>query len=298
MRIGFALPQFGGQAHTGNGVARFAREVEAAGAHSLWVNDRRLATVHPSVGYGGIATIPSEFDSILDPFALLALAAGVTDHVRLGTSALVAPLHPPDALARQLTTLDILSAGRLTAGFGIGWSPEEYEAAGMPFHDRDARLDETLDALEAIWTTGSTRYRGALLGVPEHQVWLKPVQTPRPPIHLEGFTPQCLTRVGRRGDGWLPALLVPGPPEQYQHLLRQREAVVRAAEAADRDPNAIETTVRIIATAGIPLQEITCAAHLLSDRTLFDTVLIDLLYLTDTADSALEAALHLLKLLT
>lgn len=285
MKIGFALPQFGGQAHTGNGVARFAREVEAAGAHSLWVDDRLLAAGHP----GG--------HSILDPFALLALAAGVTEQVRLGTSALVAPLYPPGALARQLTTLDILSTGRLTAGFGIGWSPKEYEAAGVPFRDREARLDETLDALEAIWATEPVRYDGAPLTVAGHPNWLKPVQTPRPPIHLEGRTPRSLARIGLRGDGWLPALLVPGPPEQYERLLQQREAVVRAAEAADRDPNAIETTVRINATAGTPLRDIAGAVHLLSDRTLFDTVLIDLLHLTETADGALAAALHLLKLL-
>src|ERR1700722_10482066 len=103
MKIGFALPQFGGQAHGGRDVARFAREVEDLGADSLWVGDRLLAAVNPSVGYGG-PTIPAQFNSVLDPFALLALAAGVTDRVRLGSNVLVAPLYSPILLARQLTT--------------------------------------------------------------------------------------------------------------------------------------------------------------------------------------------------
>lgn len=148
--------------------------------------------------------------------------------------------------------------------------------AGVPFHERDVRLEETLDALEAIWS----------------------VQTPRPPIHLAGATPQSLARIGRRADGWLPVLPVPTPLEQYGHLLQQRETVVRAAEAADRDPNAIETTIRINATAGTPLQDIAEAVHQLSDRTLFDTVLMDLHDATDSTDHALDATLHLLELLS
>lgn len=279
MKIGFALPQFGRQAHTGSGVARFAREVEAAGAQSLWASDRPLAAGGPHIGRDDDAAIPRHFNAILDPFALLALAAGVTERVRLGTNVIVAPSYPTSALANQLLTLDILSAGRLTAGFGIGRSPEENQPVGVPFPEGDACLDETLDALEAIRTAGPVGYQG------------------RPPIHLAGRTPRSLARIGRRADGWLPVLMIPGPPGQYGYLLEQREAVVRAAAAADRDPAAIETTVRVNAAIGTPLQDIADAVYLLSDRTLFDTVVIDLLYVADTANDAREAALQLLKLL-
>ncbi|MEU7364004.1 LLM class flavin-dependent oxidoreductase, partial [Streptomyces olivaceoviridis] len=130
MRIGFALPQFHRQAFEVARVAEFAREVERAGAASLWVGDRNLAAVQPSIGYGGQGTtIPPELNPAADPFVLLAVAAAATEHVLLGSHVLIAPLYPPVQLARALTTIDLISGGRLLAGFGIGWSPEEYEAA-------------------------------------------------------------------------------------------------------------------------------------------------------------------------
>ncbi|MFI9503548.1 TIGR03619 family F420-dependent LLM class oxidoreductase [Nocardia sp. NPDC052566] len=297
MKIGFALPQFGGQAHEGAQVARFAREIEAAGADSLWVGDRMFAAVDPTVGYGGGPTIPPEFNAILDPFALLALAAGVTERVRLGTNVLVVPWYPPALLARSLTTIDVISAGRLTPGFGIGWSPEEYQAANVPFTARGARLDETLDALEHIWTTDPAEYRGARVSVPRHRSELKPVRRPHPPIHLAGFTPESLARIGRRAQGWLPVLMVPGPAEQADYLVQQSEIIARHAEIAGRDPHEIATVVRVNPAANTTAQQIADAVHRLVDATSFDDIFVDLTYPANTVDGALDVAADLLKLL-
>ncbi|MFI1917425.1 LLM class flavin-dependent oxidoreductase [Nocardia sp. NPDC020380] len=186
----------------------------------------------------------------------------------------------------------------------MGWSPEEYEAAGIPFRDRGQRLDETLDALEAIWTTNPAEYTGTMVSVPRHHAGLSPVQRPRPPIQLGAFSPAGLARVGRRADGWLPVLLVTGPQQQafllqQQHafLLQQRALVDRAAEAAGRDPGDIETVVRVNVTGGTPLQDVADAVRGLGAETPFDSVFIDLLYVTESADAALGAAVDLLKLL-
>ncbi|MCM6775344.1 TIGR03619 family F420-dependent LLM class oxidoreductase [Nocardia sp. CDC159] len=294
MQIGFSLPQLGPQAHQGAEVARFAREVEFAGADSLWVGDRWLAATEPSVGYAGTAAMPREFGSVLDPFVLLSAAAVVTERVRLGSNVLVAPLYRAVALARSLTSIDVLSGGRLIAGLGIGWSPEEYAAAGVPFASRGARLEETLDALQAIWTRDPVGFSGRFVSLPEHHSELKPVQRPHPPIHLPGFTAAAIARVGRRADGWLPVLRVPGPEGQGARLRQARAVVDAAAEEAGRDPGVIETVVRVNVARGSGAPEIAAAIEQVAEETGFEHFFVDLLYVVDTVDAALETAVHVL----
>ncbi|MFI1916438.1 TIGR03619 family F420-dependent LLM class oxidoreductase [Nocardia sp. NPDC020380] len=294
MKIGFNLPQHGAQASDGAKVAYYAAEVEKAGAESLWVGERLLAATNPKVGYGGKSTIPDEFNSVLDPFVLLGIAAAATEHARLGTNVLIAPLHRPVHLARSLTTIDVVSGGRLIAGFGIGWSPEEFEAADVPFTHRGARLDETLDALQAIWTTDPAGYRGRFVTVPEHRSELKPVQRPHPPIHLGAFNPAGLERIGRRGDGWLPVVPVPGPPGWGKQLLKLRAIIDRAAEQAGRDPGTIGTVLRVNVAAGTDPARIDEAIESVHAETGYDDFFVDLMYITDTVDEMLETATGLL----
>ncbi|WP_459959504.1 TIGR03619 family F420-dependent LLM class oxidoreductase [Nocardia sp. IFM 10818] len=294
VKIGFSLPQHGPQAREGAQIPRLAIELEKAGADSLWVGERLIAATDPKVGYAGKDTIPDEFNLVLDPFLVLGLAAAVTERVRLGTNVLIAPLHRPAVLARALTTLDVVSSGRLVPGFGIGWSPEEYEAAGVPFTHRGARLDETLDALEAIWTTDPASYQGRFVTVPEHRTELKPVQRPRPPIHLGAFSAEGLARIGRRGDGWLPVVPVPGPPGWGKQLLKLRAVIDRAAEAAGRDPRAISTILRVNVAAGTDMGLVADTIEQVAADTGFDDYFIDPMYVADSADATLEIALGLL----
>ncbi|MEC3956265.1 TIGR03619 family F420-dependent LLM class oxidoreductase [Nocardia sp. CDC153] len=295
MRIGFALPQCGPQARQGAQIAHFATVLEQAGADSLWVGERLLAATNPKVGYAGRDTIPDEFNSVLDPFVLLGIAAAVTERVTLGANVLIAPLYRPAQLARALTTIDVISDGRLIPGFGIGWSPEEYEAAGVPFTHRGARLDEILDALEAIWTTDPAGYQGRYVTVPEHRSELKPVRRPRPPFYLGAFNPAGLARVGRRADGWLPVVPVPGPPGWGSQLLKLRAVVDQAAVEAGRDPQAIDTILRVNVAAGTELALVADTIESVVADTGFDDVFIDLLYLADTVDASLDTALALLQ---
>ncbi|MEV6138377.1 TIGR03619 family F420-dependent LLM class oxidoreductase [Nocardia sp. NPDC051990] len=294
LRIGFAVPQLGPQAHQGRRIAWFAGELEAAGADSLWVGDRVLAATNPTVGYGGTDRIPAEFHSVLDPFVTLGVAAAATERVRLGTNVLIAPLYRPALLARSLTSIDVISGGRLIAGFGIGWSPEEYAAAEVPFARRGARLDETLDALHAIWSSDPASYQGRYVSVPEHRRELGPVQKPHPPIHLAAFTPAGLARVGRRADGWLPAWQVPGPAGQGGALRRGRAAVDTAARAAGRDPAAVETIVRVNAARGTGPGDLVVAIEAAAAETGFREFFVDLMYVADTVEQAADTALRIL----
>ncbi|HEV2634402.1 MAG TPA: TIGR03619 family F420-dependent LLM class oxidoreductase [Actinocrinis sp.] len=293
MKVGFALPQFGGQARDAAAIPAFARELEEAGAHSLWVGDRLLAAVDPTVGYGGAAEIPAVFDALIDPFIALALAAASTQRVRLGGNVLNAPFYPPAVLARQLTSIDVASAGRLTAGFGIGWSPEEYEAVGVPFTHRGARLDETLDALEAIWTEQQPEFRGRYVTVPKFRSGLRPVQQPHPPVYLGAFADAALERVVRRGAGWLPVLAVGvrGP----EAIVTVQERLYRTAEQAGRDPGSIPRILRVNVPAGTAPALILAAVRDGAARTGIDELFIDLMHVHDSAAAALDGALHLVR---
>jgi probable F420-dependent oxidoreductase len=296
VKIGFSLPQYAGLASDAGQTARFARELEAAGADSLWVGDRLFAAVEPKIGYGGFMdTIPQEFNSALDPFTLLGVAAGATERVQLGTHVLVATWYPPVVLARALTTLDVVSNGRLLPGLGIGWSPEEYETVGLEFRARGKRLDETLDALEAIWTTDPAEYHGTLLDVPRHHSNLKPVQKPRPPIYLASFSEAALRRVGRRGDGWLP-IIFPGQLD-IDALRAQQSFVEQAALEAGRDPETIDALVRVVAAKGDAPQTVVDDIKRVADALGFEHFFIEQMYTDDTVDQAITSAITYLDLI-
>ena len=119
--VGFALPEFGESVN--DDLAQFAITAEQLGADSLWVADRLLAAAEPVALHPGMnGAVPTQYHAVADPLIALAVAAAVTSTVRLGASVLVGPWYPPVQLARQLTTLDVVSGGRLLPGFGIGWS--------------------------------------------------------------------------------------------------------------------------------------------------------------------------------
>jgi alkanesulfonate monooxygenase SsuD/methylene tetrahydromethanopterin reductase-like flavin-dependent oxidoreductase (luciferase family) len=260
--LGFAVPQFGESAH--HDVARFAATAEQLVADSLWVGDRLLAAVHPTV----------------------------TSRVRLGSSVFVAPWYPPVQLARQLTSIDVISHGRLLPGFGIGWSPDEYQAAGAPFAGRGAQLDELLDVLDALWTANPVQHVGMRWSIPESWVDLKPVQRPSPPIYLGAFTPPGLKRVAARADGWMAGVQAPAGLH-LEALNWQRGAIDEAALAAGRDPSAIHTYVRINVAEGTSVDQVAEAVRLLADNG-YPDAFVDLMYAVIGTDAQLEWVKRLL----
>ncbi|KAA2256330.1 TIGR03619 family F420-dependent LLM class oxidoreductase [Solihabitans fulvus] len=237
MRIGLAVPQYGPFADP-TAVVEVARAAETIGFDSLWVCDRVMAPLHPRDLYpGGDGVMPARYATFLDPLPILTLVASVTTRVRLGTSTLNALWQPPMLLARTLSTLDHISGGRLDVGIGLGWSSDEYQAVGVPWAGRGARLDETLDVLLAAWTGDPVEHTGTLWTVPPSRVWPKPVQRPHPPLLLSGFTPAGLARVGQRADGWLGVAL--------PLLAGTWQAIRGHAELAGRDPDALRMPLRV-----------------------------------------------------
>ncbi|OZM74831.1 LLM class F420-dependent oxidoreductase [Amycolatopsis antarctica] len=285
MRLGIALPQYGALADPAR-IGEFAAVAEGLGYRSMWAGDRVLTPTRPSDLYPGGTPdrpYPPEFTRFVDPLVTLTAAAGTTTDARLGTSTLTGTLHPPVLLARSLTSIDLLSGGRLEVGLGLSWLRDEYTAAGVPWAERGRRLDELLDVLTAMWTSNPVSHDGPHWRIPESTVDLRPAQSPRPPLLLGGFTRRALERVGRRADGWLGVEL-PAP------LFRERWDLVRAAaESAGRDPDAVRRVVRVNPVADTSVPEL--ARRLDAVRELgAEDVFVDLHYVADGVDAALEYA--------
>jgi probable F420-dependent oxidoreductase len=246
VRFGITLPQFGSVVDPGR-LADFARQAEELGYASLWVGDRVLAPLKPSRPYPGYTAempLPPAFGKFMDPLTVLTATASVTRTARLGSSTLNATWYQPLLLGRALTTLDQISQGRVDAGFGLGWMETEYEALGVPWAGRGARLDETLDVLRAMWTTNPVDHYGPIWDIPASTVDLRPVQPGGPPVLLGGYSQRALERVGRRASGWLPSI-APGRGLTVAMLDQPWQTIVRAAEAAGRDPATLRRELRV-----------------------------------------------------
>jgi probable F420-dependent oxidoreductase len=217
MRLGFALPQVGSVAGP-DAVVAVAEGAERLGYDSLWVLDRSLFPLNPQTPYP-IGPLPDVYKRVLDPLEVLTFAASRTIRCALGTSILNLPWYSPLLLARRLTTLDVLSKGRLRVGLGVGWSKDEYDAAGTPYEERGKRADELLDALKAIWTTDPVEFHGRFYHVPKSFVGPKPVQKPHPPIYMAAYTPSALKRVAREADAWFPVgIPLGGVAQMYENV--------------------------------------------------------------------------------
>ncbi|MEU6347190.1 TIGR03619 family F420-dependent LLM class oxidoreductase [Streptomyces sp. NPDC046977] len=240
MRLGLTIPTFGPHS-TADVIAHVSRTAEEMGYDSLWTGDRVLSPEQPKDPYpGNNGVMPRVFENCMDPAAALSFAAANTSRVRLGTSTLNALWQPPIMLARQLTTLDVLSGGRLDAGLGLGWMREEYEALGLPWARRGERLEETLNVLRGYWTAERLfTHEGRYFTIPETVVGLKPVQRPGPPVLLGAFNPAGLSRIARAADGWLSG----GMPLPFYHSLWT--PVLKEAEAIGRDPSELKVVMRV-----------------------------------------------------
>lgn len=239
MKLGFALPYAGSWA-TPDNQATIAVRAEELGWSSLWTAQRLLYPEIPRNEYYGTpgAPWPAAFRSIQDPIVPLAFVAGLTRRIRLGTAALVLPFTPPVVLAKQLATLDVLSGGRLDVGVCLGWSKDEYAAAGVPWARRGARFEEYLTALQHTWAGTDAELSGEFVDLPRAAVLPAPIQRPHPPLLIGGYSDLALRRAARFGQGYLGGNLP---------LDRIVEVLARLAEhtaEAGRDPGDLRLVSR------------------------------------------------------
>ena len=183
-----------------------ARHLEALGFDGLWVGGHVLWHA-----------------PMLDPLAQLAAYAAVTSRIRLGTSVLLLPLYHPVPLAKTVTTVDILSGGRVVLGVGVGGeNPAEFEAVGIPVGERGRRVDEAIPLLRALWSGEPVTRDGRFFPVREASMAPRPVQPSGPPVWIAGRSPAALARTARCGDGWIGIFCSPLRYDAAVREVRQR----------------------------------------------------------------------------
>ena len=239
MRLGFNLPNIG-PAASPDAIVRVAKRAEELGYDSVWVIERLLYPVSPRSKYRVTpdGSLPDVYKINYDPIETLTFVAAQTSRIRLGTSVLDMPYYNPVMLARRLTTLDILSGGRLHLGLGQGWSQDEYEASGAPMKGTAKRADEFIELLKAIWTTDPVEYDGEFFKLAKSSIQPKPVQKPHPPISMAAYSPGAMQRVAKYADAWQPTgVPLDGMKEMF-------EGIKGMAQQAGRDPSEIGMVVR------------------------------------------------------
>jgi probable F420-dependent oxidoreductase len=242
MDLGVALPTSGRLASPAN-IVRIAQEAERLGYAAVWTYERLLRPMAALPGPdGSMRRIPEQYRLTYEPLETLSYVAGRTDRVKLGTSVIDALLHPPVVLARRFATLDQFSGGRVVAGLGQGWMPQEFETANVPMDRIGAGMDEVVAALRACWGPDPVEYEGRFYQIARSELNPKPVQE-RIPVLLGATTPAGARRAGRIADGLNPiafsAEVVPALATTFR----------RSAEQAGRDPAALTVVVR----ANVPL---------------------------------------------
>jgi probable F420-dependent oxidoreductase len=237
VQLGFAVPLAGSWATPDNQV-ELGRRAEELGYASLWTFQRLLYPADPAASETPKRWSPV-YRSVHDPLVSLAFLAAHTSRVRLGVAVVNMPWFSPLLLAKQATTLDTVSRGRLDLGIGLGWAPEEYEATGAPFDRRGARADDFIEALRTIWTQELIEVKSEFHHVPASLVEPKPVQRPHPPLLLGGSADAALRRAGRLCDGW-----VSSSGQDLTSIGSSIAVVTDAAREAGRDPATLRFVCR------------------------------------------------------
>ena len=212
-------------------VLRLGRAIEDIGYDHIDIFDH-VVMGHPIAGRPPGPYNPAM--PILEPFVTLGYLAAVTTRVTLGTEVLVLPQRQPTLVAKQVSTLDTLSGGRVRLGIGVGWQESEYEALGENFHDRGVRMDEAIELLRAYWADAHVNFSGKHYRATDMAMEPKSPQGGRLPIWVGGASEAALRRVARLGDGWLASRVADAADGK-----RAIEAIRRHAEAAGRDPESI-----------------------------------------------------------
>lgn len=194
--------------------------MEELGYESLWVWDHILLGVDPHF-------------PIIESLSLLTAVAARTTTIKLGTGILVLPMRNPVILAKQLSSMDQISGGRLVLGMASGWYKREFDAVGVDFHQRGKLMDRNLEIMNRLWTEDMVDGEYPPHNLRNSVMFPKPVQRPRPPILIGGYVDRVLKRAAVAGDGWLTYFYTP------ESFTKAWAKIRGFAEEAGKDPDAL-----------------------------------------------------------
>jgi probable F420-dependent oxidoreductase len=172
-----------------------AVRAEELGYESVWVSDHVVVPSANVVNFG---------ETVFDPLVTLAVVAGATQRVQLGTTVLIVPYRNAVVTAKMVASLDALSGGRVVLGIGAGWVAAESAMLGVPFKERGAMTDEYLRAMRELWTSPRPSFTGTYTQFGDLVFEPKPLQKPHPPIWVGGHSRAALRRAAEVGAAWHP----------------------------------------------------------------------------------------------
>jgi probable F420-dependent oxidoreductase len=245
MRLGIHLPQIGQKAGP-DGIRRAAVQAEDLGFADVWTSEHIIVPkdrIYP----------PSAIFS--DPILSLTWAAAYTQRVGLGTSVLVLPMRHPLPLAKELATLQNLSAGRFILGAGVGWLESEFEALGVPYRERGRRMDEGIAMMRAVWSEDPVSFAAQHIPAVIDDMRMLPHPEKAIPIWIGGTSEAALARAARC-DGWHGSRCTPEQAAPIVKRLREMRpepefAISLRANWDGRDTGALRARLDGYAAVGV-----------------------------------------------
>ena len=219
-----------------------AREVEGRGFVSLYLAEHtHIPASRRTPAPTGEDTLPDYYSRSFDPLVSLAMAAAVTERLRVGTGICLVAQREPIVTAKAVASLDHLSDGRFVFGIGFGWNEDEIENHGVAMDRRRDVAREHMLAMQRLWADDEASFDGEFVHLPPSWSWPKPVQKPWPPVLIGGAAGATLfEHVAEYADGWIP---IGG-----RGVRTALPELHRAVEAAGRDP----ATIRVVPFGTIP----------------------------------------------
>ena len=182
-----------------------AEEADRLGFESLWLPEHLIVPLQsagsPHAG-SDHPPIPSNIP-IMDTMVMMGALAARTSRIRLGTHVYNIGLRHPVITARAVTTVDVISGGRVNLGVGASWLRSEWDALGLDFDSRGRRVDEAIEVCRRLWTEDVIEHSGEFFTIPPTNFLPKPVQQPLA-LHIGGDGPAALRRAATVGTGWVP----------------------------------------------------------------------------------------------
>ena len=233
MRFGIWLPNCRHLA-TPAIIRHTAVRAEQLGYDSVWVSDH---VVVPRANVGNFG------ETIFDPLVTLAVVAGATSRVRLGTTVLIVPYRQAVVTAKMVSSLDALSGGRVVLGVGAGWVAAESAMLGVPFAERGPMTDEYLRAMQELWTSPSPSFAGKYVRFDDLHFEPRPIQKPHPPIWVGGHSRAALRRTVELGAAWHP---INRTPEELRAGVAELARLCRDRGRATPPALTLRNDVRIL----------------------------------------------------
>ena len=249
MKYGIMLPSRGDLARPEN-IIPIAQKAEELGFAVMMFPDHIVLPndVDSPYPYTHSGVFPgTDNNEAMEQLTVLSFLAGQTESIRLVTSVMIVPHRPPVLTAKILSTIDVLSNGRVTVGVGVGWLRKEFEALQTPpFEERGAVTDEYIRIFKELWTSDSPSFAGDYCSVSDLSFLPKPVQKPHPPIWVGGESRRAMRRAAELGDGWQPiGTNTRHPLADPEQLAAAMTRLDRYVEQAGRPRGSVEVICRM-----------------------------------------------------